>query len=144
MLFHSYLRNGIVYVPTVVQLSTGAYMDVDPVAVAPATNFEGLRHAFLEAIGKKNAIVPPPPKDKWPPPILLKYAGVKTWSAFARNASVWSIEETDGSHEIVGYRTHPKGYWEQDPAQRTVFPAGSTIDEVVERMIAILQDAARN
>jgi hypothetical protein len=69
---------------------------------------------------------------------------VKTWSAFARNASVWSIEETDGSYEIVGYRTHPKGYWEQDPAQRTVFPAGSTIDEVVERMIAILQDAARN
>ena len=111
MLFHSFLRNGIVYVPTVVQLSTGAYMDVDPVVVAPATDFEGLRHGFLEAIGKKNAIVPPPPKDKWPPPILLKYAGVKTWSAFARNASVWSIEETDGNYEIMGYRTHPKGYW---------------------------------
>jgi hypothetical protein len=143
MLFHSYLRNGIVYVPTVVQLSTGAYMDVDPVAVAPATNFEGLRHAFLEAIGKKNAIVPPPPKDKWPPPVLLKYARAKTWSAFARGASLWSIDEADGNYEIFGYRTHPKGYWVPDPAQKTIFPPGSTVDEVVIGMIAILQDAAR-
>jgi len=124
-------------------LSTGAYMDVDPVAVAPATNTESLRRALLEAIASGNAIVPPPPKDKWPPPILLKYAGVRSWSAFARGASVWSIDETDGNYEIVGYRTHPKGYWVQDPAQRTVFSAGSTVDEVVEQMIAILQDAAR-
>jgi hypothetical protein len=106
MLFHAYLRNAIVYVPTVVKLQTGAYMDVDPVAVVPVTNTDGLRHALLDAIARKNAIVPPPPKDDWPPPVLLKYAGVKTWSAFARNAAVWSIEETDVNFLIVGYR-HP-------------------------------------
>ena len=78
MLFHAYLRNAVVYVPTVVKLQTGAYMDVDPVAVVPVTNTDGLRHALLDAIARKNAIVPPPPKDDWPPPVLLKYAGVKS------------------------------------------------------------------
>jgi hypothetical protein len=78
MLFSSYLRNGVVYVPTVVKLQTGAYVDVEPVAVAAVADTESLRREFLEAIARKNTIVPPPPKDKWPPPVLLKYAGVKT------------------------------------------------------------------
>ena len=115
-------------------------MDVDPVAVVPAANTDGLRRALLEAIARKNAIVPAPLKDDWPPPILLKYAGVKTWLAFARNAAVWSIQETDGNFLICGYRTHDKGYWEEDPVQKLVF---HPVRDVVERMIAILQDAAR-
>jgi len=143
MLFHSYLRNGVAYVPTVVRLQTGAYVDVDPVAVVTVANTEGLRRAFLDTIARKNAIVPPPPKDNWPPPVLLKYAGVKTWSAFARDASVWSIEEIDGDYLIAGYRTHHKGYWEEDPNQKTNFPPGTAVGDVIDRIIAILQDAAR-
>ena len=143
MLFHAYLRNAIVYVPTVVKFQTGAYMDVDPVAVVPVANTDSLRHALLDAMARKNAIVPPPPKDDWPPPVLLKYAGVKTWSAFARGAAVWGIQETDGNFHIAGYQTHRKGYWEEDPRQKTSFPPGSIVHDVVERMIAILQDAAR-
>jgi hypothetical protein len=143
MLFHAYLRNALVYVPTVVKLQTGAYMDVDPVAVVPVTNTDGLRHALLDAIARKNAIVPPPPKDDWPPPVLLNYAGVKAWSAFARGASQWSIKEKDGTYQIVGYRTHRNGYWEQDPDQMTNFPPSATVNDVIERMIAILQDAAQ-
>jgi hypothetical protein len=143
MLFHAYPRTAIAYVPTVVKLQTGAYVDVDPVAVVPVANTDGLRRALLDAIGRKNAVVPPPPKDKWPPPILLKYAGVKTWAAFARGAAVWSIQETDGNFLIAGYQSHRKGYWEKDRRQETSFPPGSTVHDVVERMIAILQGAAQ-
>jgi len=74
---------------------------------------------------------------------LLKYAGVKTWSAFALGAAVWSIQETNGRFLIAGYRTHHKGYWEKDPGQKTSFPSRTTVHDVVERMIAILQDAAQ-
>jgi hypothetical protein len=76
------------------------------------------------------------------PPVLLKYAGVKTWSTFARGASHWSIKEKDGKYQIVGHRTHRDGYWVEDSDQKTDFPPGATVDEVVERMIVILQDAA--
>jgi hypothetical protein len=142
MLYSCYLKNGVVYVPTVVQLKTGAYTDVEPVAVLPITNTDGLRRAFLDAIAKKNVIVSAP-KGKWPAPVLLKYAGVKTWPAFVRGASSWSIEEEDGIYRIVGYRTHPKAYWEEDPDQKIEFPPDTTVDTVIARMIAILQDAAR-
>jgi hypothetical protein len=73
----------------------------------------------------------------------LKHAGVKTWSAFARGTSSWSIKKKDGSYQIVGYRTHRDGHWEEDPEQKITFPPRSAPDEVIDRMIAILQDAAR-
>jgi hypothetical protein len=143
MLFHSYLKNAVAYVPTVVKLQTGAYMDIDPVAVVPVANTDGLHRALVEVIARKNAIVPPPPKDNWPRPVLLKYSGAKTWSAFARGASQWSIKEKDGKYQIVGYRTHRDGYWVEDPDQKTDFPSDATVNDVVERIIMILQDAAR-
>ena len=77
------------------------------------------------------------------PSIILKYAGVRSWSAFYRNASMWSISEDDGVYKIIGYRKHSKSYWQQDLEQQIQFPVGTTVDDVVDRMIAILQDAAQ-
>ena len=145
MLFHAYLRNAIVYVPTVVKLQTGAYMDVDPVAVVPVANTDGLRHALLDAIARKNVIVPPPPKDNWPPPVLLKYAGVKTWSAFARGAC--GLEHRREGRDIPNRRAIEPiamDIGRKIPDQKTNFPPDTTVHDVVERMIAILQDAAQN
>lgn len=142
MHFHGYLKKGIVYVPTVVELQTGAYLDVEPVAVVPVANVDALRRAYLDAIARKNVIVPNPPKDKWPAPVVPKYAGAKTWSAFARGASLWSIKEMNGAYRIVGYRTHPRGYWEQDSDQVIEFPPDSSLDNVIDRMIGVLREAA--
>jgi hypothetical protein len=142
MLFNVYLRRGVVYVPTVAKRDTAVYTDIEPVAVVPVADGEGLRCALLDTIARKNVAVPVP-RGKWPPPVLLKYSGAKTWSAFARDASTWNIEEQDGKYQIEGYRTHPKGYWEEDPDQKIEFPAGTSVDTVIERMIGILQDAAR-
>ncbi len=141
-LFNLFLKNGIVYVPTVTKLETGAYMDREPVALVPVANTDGLRHAILEVIAKGNIVVPNPTKGNWPPPVLLKYSGAKSWSAFARGTSTWSIKEKDGDYRIVAYRTHRKGYWEEDPDQKIEFEPGTPVESVVERMIAILQDAA--
>jgi hypothetical protein len=55
MMLHAYLRNTVVYVPTVVKLQTGAYMDVDPVVVVPVANTDGLRGALPDVIARKNA-----------------------------------------------------------------------------------------
>jgi hypothetical protein len=142
MLFQFYLRNSAVYVPTTAKRGTSVYTAIEPVAVVPVTNTEGLRRAFLDAIARKNIAVPPI-KGKAPPPVVLKYAGVSTWSAFARGASTWNIEESDGKYHINGYRTHAKGYWEEDPNQKIEFPSGTAANYVIDRMIAILQDAAR-
>jgi len=101
MLYNVLLKNGIVYVPTVTRLKTGAYMDSEPVAVVSAADTPGVCRALLEAISRGNVVVPNPTKGNWPPPVLLKYAGAKTWSAFARGASY-------PSQGILGGRPGPK------------------------------------
>jgi hypothetical protein len=141
MLCHIYLRNGAVYVPTVVRLESGAYMNVEPVAVVPAMNIKGLRRAFLNATAKENKVVPKPSKGAWPAPVLPKCAGVKTWRDFARGASAWNITETSGKYRIVGHRMHEKEYWVEDADQRLDFPPNTSVDAVIVRMIEILQEA---
>jgi hypothetical protein len=77
------------------------------------------------------------------PPIILKYARVRSWSAFFRTAWSWSIAQEDGVYQILGYRKHPKGYWEEDQNQKIQFPRRAKVGDVVDRMIAILQETAR-
>ena len=145
MLHTCYLREGVVYVPTVATREREpVYTNIEPVAVVPVVNTDAVRRALLDSIATKNIVIPTPdPKALRKPPIILKYAGVRSWSAFFRNASTWSITQKDGSYQILGYRKHPKNYWEEDPNQKIQFPADATMDDVVDRMIAILQEAAR-
>jgi hypothetical protein len=142
MLYQIYLKKGIVYLPTTVNQGT-AHMEVEPVTVVPVADTEGLRRALRNTIPKQNLFVPPSVEDARKPPVMLKYTGDKSWSAFMRGTSPWSIYEKDGKYQIEGYRIHRKGYWEQDPDQMIELPPGTPLDEVIDRMIAILQDAAR-
>jgi hypothetical protein len=98
-------------------------------------------YAVHDTIPRQNAFVPPSLEDARRPPVLLKYTRDKSWSAFKRGASHWSIYEKDGEYRIAGYRTHQKGYWERDPDQTIELPPGTGIDD--ERTICILQDATR-
>jgi hypothetical protein len=140
-----YLRRGIVYVPTVVtRAREPVYTDIEPIAVVPVADIDGVRRALLESIARGNVIVPTPDaKALRRPPAILKYAGVRSWSAFFSNASTWSILEDHGVYRIHGFRKHPKGYWQPDLTEEIQFPAGTTVDDVVDRMVAILQEAAR-
>jgi hypothetical protein len=145
MRFSCTLKNGIVYVPTVARTEAGFYMLREPVAVVPAANTEALRRALHDVMARGNVIIPTPKRNAYPPPVLPKYAGEKTWSAFMRGVSEWKINEKNGNYQIVQYRENPKGdgSWVEDPNKKNELPPGSTIDDVIDRMIAILQAAAR-
>jgi hypothetical protein len=142
--YHLYLRQGTLFVPTTGLVEKGLLRDVEPVSAVPIWNTEGVRQALHATIVRGNPPTPHFSGGKYPQPVVLKYAGVKTWSAFARIARSWNIEEENGTYQIVGFRTHPKGYWEEDPDRKIEFPPGTTVDVVIDRMIAILQDAARS
>jgi len=62
--------------------------------------------------------------------------------AFARGATPWSIEEENGIFQIIGRQRTPGG-WVDDPEQTIDFPPGTTLDQAIDRMIAILQQTAR-
>jgi hypothetical protein len=145
MLIECYLRGSTVYVPTVARrASSPIYTTIEPVAVVALHDLGAVRAALLDSLKRGNATIPDPdPQALRAPPIILKYARVRSWSAFFRTAWSWSITQEDDAYQILGYRKHPKGYWEEDPSQKIQFPRQATVDDVVDRMIAILQEAAR-
>ena len=119
------------------------YMEVEPVTVVPVADTEALRRAMRETIPKENRFVPPSIEDARKPAVVLKYTGDKSWPAFMRGTLPWSIYEKDGKYQIEGYHIHRKGYWERDKSQTIEFPTGTPLDVVIDRMIAILQEAAK-
>ena len=140
---HISLRNGIVYMPTMGKMGKGFYRGVEPVAVVPAENTEALRQALKTTISRGNpAVSQPQRRQDWPPPVVFKYAKVKSWQEFERGRRVWDLNESDGIFQIAGNVRGPHG-WMEDRDQTINFPLGTSVDEVIDRMIAILQDAAR-
>jgi hypothetical protein len=142
MLCRFYLRRAIVYIPTYGIIEKGFYRTVEPVAVVPVSNLEALRQALHDTIARGNPSVPNLARGQWPQPVTLEHAGIKTWGEFNRGASYWGIEEDDGIFRIIGHEQHTREGWKEDPGKSQMFPAGSNVDEVVDRMIAILQAAA--
>jgi len=137
------LRKGIVYVPTMGEMDKGFYRGVEPVAVIPASNTDALRQALGATIARGNPHVPMLKRREWPDPVVLKYAGVKNWSAFERGMRLWSITERAGEFRIAEQKKQSDRMWRDDPDQIVSFPSGTLIDEVIDRMVAILQNAAR-
>ena len=137
------MRKEILFVPTTGLVEKGLLRDVEPVAVVSVSNTDGVREALHATVRRGNPPTPHFSPGNYPAPAVLKYAGVKSWAAFAREATSWSIQEESGLYQIVGFRKHPKGYWEEDPNQKIELPPGSKVDDVINRMIVILQDTAR-
>ena len=75
---HLYLRKGKVFIPTFGRVPGGPYRDIEPVAVVDVSNAEDLRRAFRETIARGNPPIGPYPRPN-PPPVVVKYAGVKSW-----------------------------------------------------------------
>jgi hypothetical protein len=125
------------------EVEKGFYRGVEPVALVSVTNTESLRQALLATIARGNPTVPRLRRSEYPPPVLLKYAGVKTWSAFDRDASLWTISEAGGHFVIIPYKKRPTGESVQDQDDKIEFPPGSSADVVIERIISILQQTAQ-
>jgi hypothetical protein len=143
MLYGIYLKNGTVYLPTTVNQGRARYLEVEPVTVIPVADTETLRRAMRDTIPNENRFVAPSVEDARKPAVVLKYTGDKSWPAFMRGTSPWSIYEKDGKYQIEGYHVHRKGYWERDKNQTIEFPPGTPLDDVIGRMISILQEAAK-
>jgi hypothetical protein len=134
---------GIVYIPTTGRFEQGPlYLTMEPVTVIPVSDSVALHRAFAETFARGNPKVSKSDVSDPSPPVVMKYARVKTWGTFVRHADLWGIDERNGMYEIIGYRRDPPGGWLPDKELAVVFPAGTTADEVIERMIAILQSAA--
>ena len=137
-----YLRNGVVYIPTLGKVEAGFYQNIEPTAVVPVSRGLELKQALLDTMARGNPLVPIAPRgDVFTSPVL-KYAGVKSWTAFAKGTISTSVDQKDGHYQIIGKKKRPDRGWEEDPAQTITLPADATLDDVCEQLISTLQAKA--
>lgn len=138
MFWHLYLRKGSVYLPTVARTEAGFYMNIEPVRVVPVSDSEAFENAVKEMMAKGNPAIPTPARASYPKPVVLKYAQVKSWSAFERDSFNWAIEK-NGIYQIKPGRRRPDRGWEDDPEKIEALPEGTTPEEVAKRVVALVQ-----
>jgi len=133
-----FLRRTIVYIPTLSQIENGPHWISEPIALVSVSETAPLKQAFESTIARGNPLIKPPPRYHEKEPLLAKAAGLKTWSTFLRGASCWEIYEHDGMYRIMkGMRR--RGGWVPDTQNVIKLRPGSTIGDLCDRMIAILQ-----
>jgi hypothetical protein len=140
-----FVRKGIVYRPIWGQVEGGGpYRAIEPVAVVPVSDTDGLRHAFRGGMAIGNPSIPEVPWDQVEP-VVFKRAGVKNLSEFQRGGTFpVTIEERNGLYRvIVQRRRRPYQGWENDPDQTYILPPGSTLDDAIERAIQLIQEKSR-
>ena len=55
----------------------------------------------------------------------------------------WTIKEKDGIFQIAGQSKRDDGGWRTDLDRTIDFPLNTTTDDVVDRMIAIVQEEVK-
>jgi hypothetical protein len=140
---HLYLRSGTIYLPTMGKMDEGFYRAVEPVTLVSASDIDGIRRALQTTIARGNPVVPMLRRSEYPPPLLPKYARVKSWSAFERGLMFWTIKEKKGVFQIAGQSKRPDRAWRDDAKRTITLPPTSTVDDVIDHVVAILQEAAK-
>jgi hypothetical protein len=130
-----YVRKGKAIIPTIAQTEAGYWLDVKPVEVADVADRPALIAALQHTVARGNPTVPVPTRAAFPEPVVLPYAGVKTWSAFTKGASGWKLSKDAGSYVIAPYRDGQEGGWEEDLQRKEEIPAEAPIDSVLQRLV---------
>jgi hypothetical protein len=146
MKWHLYVRKRTTaYVPTFARIGLG-YLDIEPVAVALVADTKALKCAIFDAMSRGNPSIPVSdfPNLRTFKPVVLKYAKLKSWSAFEKGTSNWRIEEKDGRYQVAPMPKHRDGRgWETDPRPENVqlLPVGISLEEAAEQVASIVQSS---
>jgi hypothetical protein len=142
------LYNGVVHIPTPYLVEEdGFFVDNRPLESVPVEQTEALRQAIMTAIERAN---PPISRDQARALLhskddpLLKATGARSWYVLDRQTTgLWSIDVKNGAYEIRVYQPiKPRG-WNEDKTKRVQFLPGTAVDDVIARLIAMIQERAR-
>ena len=134
-----------VHIPTL--YLSGFFIKDAPIESVPVEQTDGLRQAILKAMERGN---PPISREQACARLgrkdhpLLKATGARSWYALDRQTrGLWAIVEKDGVYQIrVDEPMQPRG-WHEDKSKRIEFPPGTQVGDVIDRLIAMIQERAR-
>src|ERR1700733_14304178 len=139
------LHNGIVHIPT--SYLSGFFVEDAPIESIPVEQTQRLRQAVLTAMAPGN---PPISRGEARTRVgqkdhsLLKATGAVSWHALDRQTKgLWSLAGKDDFYQIrVKQPMAPRG-WHEDKTKRVEFPPDTAVEDVIDRLIAMIQERAR-
>jgi hypothetical protein len=142
------LYKGVVYIATSCRVGkAGFYVADTPLESVPVQRTEELRRAMMTAIARGNPTISRDQaralihgKDD----LLLKAIGARSWDVLDRQTKgLWSIVDKDGVYQIrVDQPMEPRG-WHEDKTKRVEFPPGTSVEDVIGHLIAMIQERAQ-
>ena len=142
------LHKGTVYIPTAYRVH-GEYISYQhaPIAVVPAMDARGLRHAILTSIDRGN---PEVSVDRYRDLLrtktgsMLDATGCKSPYALDREITgSWNISERDGIYRIAVYRPMSGHGWTEDVKEEVQFPPDTPVEAVIARTVGMIQTRQR-
>lgn len=140
-----YFANGKVLVPTYAVTTVGVGAHIDPMEVVDVEDSESLFRAILSVITKGNPVIPHPSRDELSRlGKFYKKLGFGSNRAFCRSALLIDMQLAETGYSLQFWKPaiDNRGF-DPDPSREIVFPAGTPIEPVIERLIKILQEAHR-
>jgi hypothetical protein len=135
-----YLRRGVVYIPTLVQIGPGGHhRQVEPISVIPVDQTPELLSAVRKRMTGVEKVLRPDNPVLQISRGVYELAGLKSWAPFNRTAQNWTLSFHDGIYEIQGFRLARGGAWLPDPEQHDILPADTTIDAACAQMIRTME-----
>lgn len=134
-----YLRKGTAFVPTMAKTKAGYWMGIEPVDVRKVETADALKGLLLAVIERGNPRVPTPTRDDFPRPVMERYYGLKSLSAFERTASCWAISQDDSDFHIYEWRRSERYRGAREKAHETevILPRDTPLETVVLRAAEI-------
>jgi len=135
-LFHVYVLDDHVYIPRMSRTESGVFLEKDPIDVVSTKDPNSVTAAIIGIVESEVPTVPTPERDGWPKPVIHKYAKLRSYAAFEREATLWSIVlRDDGVYRLAGKRrASPRG-WEDDPAKILQFSGQSAIENLASALL---------
>jgi hypothetical protein len=137
-MWHLYVIDGRVILPTMAQTEAGFYWDIEPCFAVDLSDLQDLRSAIEAMVARGNPKVPTPPREAFKKPVVLQFTAAKSWQAFEKKASVWTISLENGEFVISRERRARGGGWEHDP-ERVYRFGEQSLQSVSERFVEIIQ-----
>jgi hypothetical protein len=129
-------KNGAILIPYNAKTEAGFWISVEPVEIAHADDEASILNGVRKIAALGVITVPTPARDAFPKPIILKYAGSNSWSAFQKIHMLVDLEENaNGQFSVQPWRRAEGRSYEPDLAAFKLLPIGATLGDAVADVI---------
>ena len=139
MLWHIYLRDGEVFVPTVAKTDAGFFVDIEPVVVLKSNEPMGVMAAVVAVINNGNPSVETPSRAAFPKPAVLSHAKVKTWAAFEKKANFWKVTKNGSEFQLKPQRKSSGHGWEDVPGKSESFVGDGALEKLASSLALMIE-----